>query len=195
MLRITAQSAIGAGVRRIEAQTGLGALEYARRESRALRAAADVLRAAPAELAERVARLLEREKELGREIEKLRAQLRSGGSADPLRQAREVAGVRVVAAEVEDADPKELRALVDELKQRLKSGIVLVGTRHKGKAALALGVTPDLVARFRAGDLVKRLAEVVGGTGGGRPDFAQAGGPDVDRLPEALERLDSLLGA
>jgi alanyl-tRNA synthetase len=195
MLRITAQSAIGAGVRRIEAQTGLGALEYARRESRALRAAADVLRAAPAELAERVARLLEREKELGREIEKLRAQLRSGGSADPLRQAREVAGVRVVAAEVEDADPRELRALVDELKQRLRSGIVLVGTRHKGKAALALGVTPDLVARFRAGDLVKRLAEVVGGTGGGRPDFAQAGGPDVDRLPEALERLDSLLGA
>jgi alanyl-tRNA synthetase len=195
MLRITGQSAIGAGVRRIEAQTGLGALEHARRESRALRAAADVLRAAPAELAERVARLLEREKELGREIEKLRAQLRSGGSADPLRQAREVAGVRVVAAEVEDADPRELRALVDELKQRLRSGIVLVGTRHKGKAALALGVTPDLVARFRAGDLVKRLAEVVGGTGGGRPDFAQAGGPDVDRLPEALERLDSLLGA
>ncbi len=195
MLRITGQSAIGAGVRRLEAQTGLGALEHARRESRALRAAADVLRASPAELAERVARLLEREKELGREIEKLRAQLRSGGSADPLRQAREVAGVRVVAAEVEDADPKELRALVDELKQRLKSGIVLVGTRHKGKAALALGVTPDLVGRFRAGDLVKRLAEVVGGTGGGRPDFAQAGGPDVDRLPEALERLDSLLEA
>jgi alanyl-tRNA synthetase len=193
MLRITGQSAIGAGVRRLEAQTGLGALEHARRESRALRAAAEVLRTSPAELAERVTRLLEREKELGRELEKLRAQLRSGGTADPLRQAREVAGVRVIAAEVEGADPKELRALVDELKQRLRSGVVLVGTRHKGKAALALGVTPDLVSRFRAGDLVKQLAEVVGGTGGGRPDFAQAGGPEADRLPEALERLDSLL--
>ncbi len=194
-LRITGQSAVAAGVRRLEAQTGLGALEYARRESRTLREAAAVLRAPAAELAERIEKLARREKELQREIEKLRAQLRSGGGAsDPLQQAREVGGVRLVTALVEDADPKQLRAMVDELKGRLRSGIVLLGTRSHGKAALALGVTDDLVARHKAGELIKRLAETLGGTGGGRADFAQAGGPDADRLPDALARIDSLLG-
>ncbi len=194
-LRITGQSAVAAGVRRVEAQTGLGALEYARRESRTLREAAAVLRVPAAELPERVAKLAAREKELLREVEKLRAQLRSGGGTrDPLEQAREVGGVRVVSALVDDADPKQLRAMVDELKARLRSGIVLLGAKTNGKAALALGVTDDLVARHKAGELIKRLAEVVGGTGGGRADFAQAGGPDADRLPDALARIDSLLG-
>jgi alanyl-tRNA synthetase len=193
-LRITGQAAVAAGVRRIEAQTGLGALEYARRESRTLRETAALLRVPAAELPERVAKLAQREKELAREIDRLRAQLRSGGgSRDPLQQARDVGGVKVVTALVEDADPKQLRAMVDELKQRVGSGIVLLGTATSGKAALALGVTDDLVARHKAGELIKRLAEVVGGTGGGRADFAQAGGPDADRLPDALARIDSLL--
>jgi alanyl-tRNA synthetase len=191
--RITGQSAVGAGVRRIDAQTGLGVIEHARREGRALREVADLLKAPPAESPERVRRLLERERELAKEIEKLRAQLRSGGSRDPLAQAREAGGVRFVAVEVEDADPKELRTMVDELKQRIGSGVVLLATRRGGKAALALGVTKDLTARFRAGDLIRTLAEPVGGKGGGRPDFAQAGGPDADRLPESLSRLESLL--
>ena len=193
-LRIVGQSAIGAGVRRIEAQTGLGALELARREARTLRDAAELLRAAPAELPERLAKLLEREKELERELEKTRAQLRRGGSADPLREVREVGGVKLLATEVEDASPKELRALVDELKQRIGSGIVLLGVRHEGKAALALGVTKDLVDRFSAGDMVRALAKEVGGTGGGRADFAQAGGPEVDKLGAALAKLASAAG-
>ncbi len=186
--RIVGQSAIGAGVRRLEAQTGLGALEYARAESRALRDAARLLRTPPAELADRVARLLERQKELERELEKTRAQMRRG-TDDPLQSVREQGGVKVLAHEVEDASPKELRGMVDELKQRLGSGVVLLVARQNGKVALAVGVTQDLTERFRAGDLIKSAAECVGGSGGGRPDFAQAGGTRADGIPRALERF------
>jgi len=193
--RIVAQSAIGAGVRRIEGQTGRGVLEYARRESRTLREVGDLLRASPAELPARVAKLLEQQRELERELEKTRAQMRRGGSSDPLQHVRDVGGVRVLATEIDGANPKELRQLVDELKQRMGSGIVLLGVRHEGKAALALGVTKDLVGRFSAGDLVRELAKEVGGTGGGRPDFAQAGGPETAKLAGALERLIALVGA
>jgi alanyl-tRNA synthetase len=191
--RIVAQLAIGAGVRRIEAQTGRGVLEHARREARTLREVADLLRASPAELPARVAKLIEQQRELERELEKTRAQLRRGGSADPLQHVREIAGVKVLATEVDGANPKELRQLVDELKQRVGSGVVLLGVRHEGKAALALGVTKDLIGRFSAGDLVRELAKVLGGTGGGRPDFAQAGGPDASNLAAALARLPELL--
>jgi alanyl-tRNA synthetase len=106
---------------------------------------------------------------------------------------REVAGVKVIAAEVPDATPKELRALVDELKQRLGSGVVLLGARADGKVALALGVTSDLTDRYRAGALVKQLAAKVGGSGGGRSDFAQAGGTRAEGLREALEELYELI--
>jgi alanyl-tRNA synthetase len=192
--RIVGQSAIGAGVRRIEAQTGFGALEHARREARTLRETADLLRSAPAELLERVTRLLEREKELERELEKTRAQMRRGGSSDPMQSVREIGGVKLLVSELDDATPKELRGLVDELKQRIGSGIVLLGVKHEGKAALALGVTKDLIGRFSAGDLVRELAKELGGTGGGRPDFAQAGGPDTSKLADALAKLPIAAG-
>jgi alanyl-tRNA synthetase len=192
--RIVGQSAIGAGLRRLEARPGFGAVEHARHEGAALREASTLLRAAPAELPERVRRLLERERELEREVEKLRGELRRGGRTDPMQQRREVGGVNVIASEVPDATPKELRGLVDELKNRLRSGIVLLGTRQNGKVALALGVTSDLVDRFRAAELIKRVAEVVEGAGGGRADFAQAGGTRVEALPEAFETLYRLVG-
>ena len=191
--RILGQSAIGAGVRRIEAQTGFGVIEHARQQGQTLQQVAELLRAAPAELPERVGRLLERQRELERELEKVRAQLRRGGSSDPMQQVQEIGGRRVIAVEVADANPKELRGLLDELKQRLGSGIILLATRQGIKATLALGVTSDLTSEWKAGELIKDVATVVGGTGGGRPDFAQAGGPKVDAIPQALERLRDLL--
>ncbi|MBW2414549.1 MAG: alanine--tRNA ligase [Deltaproteobacteria bacterium] len=193
--RILSQSAIGAGVRRVEAQTGFGVIESARRDHETLRETADILRSAPAELPDRVRKLLERQKELERELEKTRAEMRRGGSADPLQQAREVAGVKVIAARVEDANPKELRAMVDELKQRLGSGVVMLAASQGDKAALAMGVTADLTVRFKAGDLVKQVAGDVGGSGGGRPDFAQAGGSRPDGIDRALEHLVELVEA
>ena len=193
--RIVSQSSIGAGLRRLEAVTGLGALEVARSEAALLREAADSLRATPAELPERIQKLLERERDLERDLERARAEMRRGGSSDPMQSLREVGGVKVVSAEIPDANPKELRGLVDELKQRIGSGVILLGTRKDGKAALAIGVTRDLTERLKAGALIKEIASKVGGTGGGRPDFAQAGGPGVDALPDALEHIYSLVGS
>jgi alanyl-tRNA synthetase len=191
--RIVGQSAIGAGVRRVEAQTGIGVIEHARTEGRALREAARLLRAPTGEVAERVRRLLDRQKELERELEKTRAEMRRGGAADPLRDVREQAGVKLVAAQVGDASAKELRGMTDELKQRLGSGIVLLVASQNGKVALALGVTKDLTGRFRAGDLIKPVAECVGGSGGGRPDFAQAGGTNQAGVERAIETFYALI--
>ncbi len=191
--RIVSQSAIGAGVRRIEAQTGFGVLEHAREEAGLLREVSALLRSAPAETPERVRRLLEERRALEGEIEQLRARLRRGGSADPFQSAREVGGVRLIATEVPDANPKELRAMVDDLRQRLKSGLVFLATEQNQKTAFALGVTPDLVERFRAGDLVRQVAEHVGGSGGGRPDFAQGGAPDRKAAAAAIERVTELV--
>ncbi len=186
--RIVSQTAIGAGVRRVEAQTGKGVLEQSRRDAATLRAASQLLKSPPSEVPERIEKLLERQKQLERELEQTRARLRRGGGGDPMQQLRELAGVRLITSEVEEASPKELRGMIDELKQRLGSGIVVLGTRHEGKAALAVGVTRDLSDRLAADALVKQIAPVVGGSGGGRSDFAQAGGSQPDRVPEALQR-------
>ncbi|MFQ5513286.1 MAG: alanine--tRNA ligase [Myxococcota bacterium] len=196
-LRVISQSAVGAGVRRIEALTGIAALEHARRESTLLREAAAALRTAPAELPDRIHRLLDRQRELEREVEKLRSQLRRGVHADPMQQVEEVAGRRVIMAELPDASPKELRSAIDELKQRLGSGVVLLVARQpNGKVALAIGVTADLTAELSAGELVRAVAEAVAGTGGGRADFAQAGGSRPEGIPQAFERLrERLAGA
>ncbi len=191
--RIISQSAIGAGVRRVEAQTGLGVLEQSRREAGALLEASHLLRSPPFEVPERVRRLLARQKELERELEQTRARMRRGGDADPMKQVREVGGVRLITSEVEDASPKELRGMVDELKRRIRSGVVVLGTRHGRKAALAVGVTADLTDRLAAGTLVREIAAFVGGSGGGRPDFAQAGGDQPDEIPAALDRAAALV--
>ena len=186
--RIVSQTAIGAGVRRVEAQTGKGVLEQSRRDAATLRAASQLLKSPPSEVPERIEKLLERQKQLERELEQTRARLRRGGVGDPMQQLRELAGVRLITSEVEEASPKELRGMIDELKQRLGSGVVVLGTRHEGKAALAVGVTRDLSDRLAADALVKQIAPVVGGSGGGRPDFAQAGGSQPDKEPQALQR-------
>ena len=106
---------------------------------------------------------------------------------------REVSGVSLIASEVEEATPKELRGMIDELKQRIRSGVVVLGTRQERKAALAVGVTADLAERVSANDLIKQIAPLVGGSGGGRPDFAQAGGTEGDKIPQALDRAVELL--
>ena len=193
--RIVAQSAVGSGVRRVEAQTGEGAIAYARRESQVVQEAAQLLRSQPSELPERVAKLLERQKELERELEKTRADMRRGGSSDPLQGAREVGGIQVIASEVADASAKELRGLIDELKQRLGSGAILLATRSGDKAALAIGVTKDLTSSLKAGDLIREVAGCVGGSGGGRPDFAQAGGPNLEGIDQAIVRFNELIDA
>ncbi len=189
VLKIVSEGGIAAGVRRIEALTGLGALEHMRQQERALRRVAELLRAPVGEVPQRLEKLLEEKRALEKEVEQLRAQLRGAASGDLLGRAREVEGVRVLATRVEGVSSKDLRTLVDELKERLGSGIVLLACEQEGRVSLALGVTPDLVGRFRAGDLIREVAAEVGGRGGGRADFAQAGGRDGAGLDRAFERL------
>jgi len=195
LLRILSESGIAAGVRRIEALTGQGALEWVRGREELLERASGLLRAPVAELPERVQRLLEERKSLERELEELRAAARGAASRDLTETAREVGGVRVLSARVDGVDGKSLRGMVDDLRQRLGSAIVLLAAEEGGKVSIALGVTPDLTARFRAGDLVREISQILGGKGGGRPDFAQGGGSDPARLDEAFRRLDALVEA
>ncbi|MCH2172162.1 alanine--tRNA ligase [Myxococcota bacterium] len=193
LLKVISESGIAAGVRRIEALTGLGALAHLRDEQRILRRAADALRAAPSEVAERVEKLLEERRRLEREVEELKTASRGGATADLSAGAAEIAGVKVVAARLEDVDGKALRGMVDDLRANLGSGVVLLVSVSGERVALALGVTPDLIGRFRAGDMVKEIAALVGGKGGGRPDFAQAGGNDPSKVDVALQRFQDLI--
>ena len=183
---VTSERGIASGVRRIEALTGRGAVEHARQREALATAAAEAL-GAPLERAADEARALhDRVRSADRELAAVRRQLVTGGaSADEA--AREVAGVRVMAREVPPAPPEQLRDLADALRQKLGSGVVLLGARGDGKVTLVAAVSTDLAGRVHAGNLVKATASVVGGGGGGRPEFAQAGGKLPEKLPEALE--------
>jgi alanyl-tRNA synthetase len=193
LIKILSESGIAAGVRRIEALTGLGALEHMRNQERALQRVANLLKAPVTELPARVEKLLEERRAAEQELAALRAARRGMTSADLTERAREVAGVRVVTAAVGGASDKELRAMVDDLRARLGTGVVLLAAIAEGRVSLALGVTANLTQQLRAGDLVREVAAVVGGKGGGRPEFARAGGVAPERLDEAFACLDALI--
>jgi alanyl-tRNA synthetase len=193
LLKIVSESGIASGVRRIDALTGRGALAYLRDQEQTLRRAAQLLKTSLPDVPERVEKLIEERRAAEREIEKLHAAKRGVASSDLTAGAKEIGGVRVVAAKVEGVAGKELRNMVDDLRERLGSGVVLLVAENEGRLSLALGVTKDLTSRIRAGDLVREVANVVGGKGGGRPDFAQGGGEHPERLPEAFARLEALI--
>ena len=148
--------------------------------------AADLLKTPASELEGRVEKLLEERRSLERELESLRAEQRKAASGDLASQAETIGDVKLLAAKVDGVGGDGLRAMVDELRDRLKSGIVLLAAEADGRVTLALGVTPDLKDRFKAGDLIRDAAAAVGGKGGGRPDFAQAGGRDPAKIDEAF---------
>ena len=193
LLKVISQSGIAAGVRRIEALTGLGALRHLREREKTLRRIGDLLRVPPDQAEGRVEKLLEERKEKEREIGELKRARHRAPAGEEAAPPREIGGVRVLVREVEGVDGKELRDLVDDLRGQLKSGLVFVASRLDGRVSLALGVTPDLRERFKAGDLVREVAAIVGGKGGGRPDFAQAGGSQPEKIGEAVERLYALV--
>jgi alanyl-tRNA synthetase len=195
LFRITGEGGIASGVRRIEAVTGKGALESVKTTESLLRRAAAALRSTPVEVEEKVMQLLERQKKLERELAGLKSKLASGGGGHDLAAgAVKVNGVNVLAAKIEDADAKSLRDVVDQMKAKLVSAVIVLATvSDDGKVTLVAGVTPDLVARIQAGDLASQVASQIGGRGGGRPDFAQAGGSDPSRLVEALAAVRGLV--
>ncbi|HEY6872359.1 MAG TPA: alanine--tRNA ligase [Geobacteraceae bacterium] len=191
--KIVSEAGIAAGVRRIEGQTGTGALSFVRQLEEERKRIVSLVKAEGSDPVEKLEKLLARQKEMQREIETLQARLNASKSGDLLAGAREVAGVKVLATKVETADPKGLRELADTLKVRLGSGIIALGCESGGKATLLVAVTHDLTGRYKAGDLVRALAPVIGGSGGGKPDLAQAGGALPDKLGEALEKIYTLI--
>ena len=193
LLKVVGESGIASGIRRIEALTGQAALTHIRDQERLLGQLSDQLKTPAGELPTRIEKLLEEKRAAEQEVEKLRAAQRGAASADLSSDAQEIGGVPVIRAHVEGVSGKELRGMVDDLRAKLGSGLVLLAATEDGRVSLALGVTKDLTDRFKAGDLVREIAAVVGGKGGGRPDFAQAGGSQPERLDEAFARLETLL--
>ena len=194
LFKITSESGVAAGVRRIEAVTGQGALDWVRSSESTLQQIASRLRGSREDVETKVGQLVDRNRALEREIDSLKQKLASGSGRDLLDSVKKVQGVSVLVARIDGADTKALRASADQLKDRMGSGIVVLGGIEEDKVRLVAGVTKDLTGRFRAGDIIKPIAAHVGGNGGGRPDFAQAGGTMPDKLDEALGLVESTLG-
>ena len=194
LIKITGQSSVAAGVRRIEAVTGAKALEYVRAEEKALHKAAGLLKSLPEDLPKRLAQLLNERRDLEREVSKLRKQVAMGGNAASGQDTETINGTGFIGRVVNDVPPRDLRALVDESKEKLGSGVVVFAANNDGKAALAVGVSQDLTDRMSAVDLVRIGSAALGGKGGGgRADFAQAGGPDGASAQKAIEAIKQSL--
>ncbi len=195
IFKLEAESGVAAGVRRIEAATGQGALEAIRKREEVLRAIGDQLRAKDGAALERLQRLLAREKELEKKLRTLEQKLATGGSAPADEDVRQVDGIKLVTRKLEGVEPAAMRGIADQIRTRYGSAVVALGSElASDKVALLVAVTPDLVGKVKAGDIIRQIAPIVGGSGGGRPDFAQAGGRDPQRLREALDKVGSLLG-
>ena len=195
LVKVRGEGGVAAGVRRLEAVTGEGALGFVRSREQQLRDVSTLLRGTEEEAAARLEKLLAQQKELERRVSELQQKLAGGASRDFLADARRVDGATVLATKVEGLDDKALRELADTLRDRIKSGAVVLGAAQGDRAILLAAVTKDQTGRFHAGNIIKALAPLVGGGGGGRPDFAQAGGKDPSRLDAALTKAWELLGA
>lgn len=193
LFRIVSEGAVAANIRRIEALTGEAAFEYTLKKDHELRMAAVLLKSTPDQVGEKIQRLLRAFKEKERAVESLNARLLTKQSEDLLAGIQEMKGIRAIAREVEAGSPKELRDWADRVKDKLGSGIVLLGAKTDGKAMLICLVTRDLTATFHAGEIIRRLSGIVGGKGGGRPDMAQGGGDQPENLREALGALKGLI--
>jgi alanyl-tRNA synthetase len=190
LFKIIAESGIAAGVRRIEAVTGQRAVEWMEADEERVQRVAEMIKSGREEIEDKLGQILERNRKLEKELEQLKAKLASAAGSDLAGSAVTVGEVKVLAANLEGADPKSLRETMDQLKNKLGSAVILLAAVAGGKVSLVAGVTKDLTGQMKAGDLVKLAAEQVGGKGGGRPDMAMAGGSDPDALPQALALVE-----
>lgn len=192
---VVSEVGIASGVRRIEAITGENALAYFREQEARVQRIGERLKTKPEQVEARVESLVERNRSLEKELEQLKAKLASAAGSDMLSRVQEVGGVKLLVTELEGVSGKDLRGVLDQLKNKLGSGVIMLGTSDKaaGKVSLIAGVTADLTSRVKAGELVNHVASQVGGKGGGRPDMAQAGGSQPEALPGALNSVPAWL--
>jgi alanyl-tRNA synthetase len=184
--KILLESGVAAGIRRVEAVTGQGALEYVQKRETQLAEIAAALRASPEEVEHRLVQVLENVKRLEKELGRLKSKMAVAQGDDLADQAQSVGSIWVLASRLDGADAKTLRETIDKLRDKLRSAVIVLGSTDGGKVTLIAGITPDLTEQVKAGELVNFVAKQVGGKGGGRPDMAQAGGTDATALPQAL---------
>jgi alanyl-tRNA synthetase len=187
--KIVSEGGVAAGIRRVEAVTGKGALEYVQRQEAQLAAAANALKSPVGEVEARIQQLMDGARAAERELARLKAKAAASAGDDLASTAVDVKGAKVVAAALDGADARALREAIDKLKDKLKSAAIVLGSVTDGKVTLIAGVTNDLTGKVKAGELVNHVAQQVGGKGGGRPDMAQAGGTDPAALPAALQSV------
>jgi alanyl-tRNA synthetase len=186
IFKITSEGGVASGVRRIEAVTGKGALEWIEGNLQTLGSVASLLRTRPDQASAKVEQLLKHNRELEKELATLKRQLASGSFGNVTENITEIEGIKVLASRMDGADAKTLREAVDRFKDRLENAVVVLASVDNGKVRLAAGVTRNNLDRIRAGDVIRPVAEQVGGRGGGRPDFAEAGGSNPEALDAAL---------
>ena len=195
LFKIVSEGGVAAGIRRVEAITGENALRYAQEQERRVQGMSALLKVQPDEVAERVAGILDNVRALEKELARLKAKLAASQGDALVSQAVEVGGLKVLAAMLEGADVPTLRDTIDKLKDKLRSAAIVLASVGDGKVSLIAGVTSDCTARVKAGELVNFVAQQVGGKGGGRPDMAQAGGTQPEKLPAALAGVKDWVAA
>jgi alanyl-tRNA synthetase len=193
LFKIVSEASVAAGTRRIEALTGTGVLKQLREASETLALLSDTLRAKPDELLQAAEKLSEAEKKLRKELEAQQMKRAASEAGQLVDQAQDVKGVRVLAARVEVADRAAMRQMVDELRGRVRSGVIVLGSIANGRVNLIAAVTKDLTHRLDAGQIVKQAAALVEGSGGGRKDLAEAGGKNPAKLQESLQAIPSIV--
>jgi alanyl-tRNA synthetase len=191
LFRIVSETGVAAGVRRLEAQTGSGALVHMKKLETDIRELSDLLKVGQSELVAKTRKVMTQLKDKERELEELKLKMASGSAVEST--AKTIAGIQVHVQRTDGLDVNGMRALADQLRDKLKSGVVALGAANDGKVSLLVVVTKDLIARLKAGDIIKDMASEVGGTGGGRPEMAQAGGKDPAKLDAALQKVFGLV--
>ncbi len=193
LLKVVSESGIAAGVRRIEAVTATQALAYINEQSDTLAKVAGLVKTDVANVDSKVEQLITRSKALEKEISALKQELAAQAGSDLVSQAIEINGIKVLVADLDGVESKALRGMVDELKNKMQSGIIMLATANGAKVGLIAGVTKDLIGKVKAGELVNMVAQQVGGKGGGRPDMAQAGGSQPENIADALASVQPWL--
>jgi len=193
LFKVTSEGSVAAGMRRIEALTGTGVLDCLRQETQTLTQAARALRSKPSELIEAVEKLIDSEKKLRKELEAQQMKRAASAAGNLVEQAREIKGVRVIAARVEVTDRAAMRQMVDDLRAKLQSGVIVLGSAADGRVSLIAAVTKDLTARIDAGKIVRQAAALVDGSGGGRKDLAEAGGKNPAKLDESIQAVPGII--
>jgi len=186
LFKIVAESGVAAGIRRVEAVTGEGALALVQQQEQQLQQVADAVKVQPQEVAARVTQILDNVKALEKELAALKSRLASAQGDELVAQAQDCNGVKVLATRLDGADVASLRETLDKLRDKLKTAVIVLAAVSEGKVSLIAGVTPDVTSKVKAGELVNFVAQQVGGKGGGRPDMAQAGGTQPEHLAKAL---------